>query len=147
MTPSPRTNRKGTVRFCVCGEGPRGQQVMLGPVGHAGICCCSLAAAHLDDLLVCLIVNLHGGDGLLGVAQDHVQVLVVSLQCSPRGMQVRPPTSQRPLPQHVTLTHAHVQSPTQLPVATQLDINALVQGKPDEIKRLLHRGCFLFRHF
>ena len=35
--------------------------------------------SHLDDLLVRFVVDLHRGDDLLHVPQDHVQVLVVRL--------------------------------------------------------------------
>ena len=34
---------------------------------------------HLDDLLVGLVVDIHDRGGLLDVAEDHVEVLVVGL--------------------------------------------------------------------
>ena len=37
------------------------------------------SSSHLNDLLVRLVVNLHGGDHLLYIPQNHVQVLIVSL--------------------------------------------------------------------
>ena len=54
------------------------------PDGSAaeGQSCGGEGRAHLDDLLEGLLVDVHHGDGLLHLAQQDVQVLVVRL---PRG--------------------------------------------------------------
>ena len=41
--------------------------------------------SHPDNLLKSLLVNVHARHGLLHVPQNHVEVLVVRLQCEERG--------------------------------------------------------------
>lgn len=69
MTPSPRTKRNGICRLFVCGQS--GIDIIV-------IVTMSMVV-YLDDFFVRLVVNLYGGDGLLNVTQDHVEVLIIGL--------------------------------------------------------------------
>ena len=59
----------------------------------------------LEHLLVRLLVNLGRGDGLLHVAEDHVEVLVVGVKAA-----------------------------LQLALVSHLDVDSLVQGEPHKVK-------------
>merc|ERR1712071_196249 len=59
----------------------------------------------LVDLLVCLLIDVDGGDGLFHVTEDHVQVLVVRMQAS-----------------------------LQFPLIAHFDLDALIQTEFDEVK-------------
>ena len=76
---------------------------------------------RLEHLLVCLLVNLGRGDGLLNVPEDHVQVLIVG-----------------------------VKPALELPLVPHLDVDPLVQGEPHKVQRLLHgadwRGLDIISH-
>lgn len=153
----------GRALYYSCAAGKDNEKNITG-----GMQCSRVEGAHLDDLLVRFIVNLHRRDHLLYVPQDHVQVLVVSLpervkrwvgddEGGVEGSGARSVTlllwkkktgcemHRRKNARAQVIRCTHVKLAPDLALSPQLDVDALVQRQPDEVKRLLHRRV-LVRH-
>lgn len=92
--------------------------------------------SYLVQFLVGLLVDLHRGHRLLHVAQDHVEVLIVSLGRENHGHQLGSSVSPVTV---ITACASYMQAPAELPVVPHLDVDPLVQTESDQIQRLLHR--------
>lgn len=95
-----------------------------------------LPLGGLDDLLVCLLVDVVRCDCLLNITHDHVQMLVERL-CG-AGIAERTESGQMVRSAKAGVASAHMQFATELAVVPKLDVYPLVQTEANQVERLLH---------